>query len=217
MFLPVSSLLEARVPVKRNRTPVQKTDRPPLTGSQRPSHARSLHICVCENRNRSSLHTLRLLRGPYMLLGEQMILAHFLEKSSPDRAPGRFVDYVFVPKHPKADVLLTTVLGWLRWLPAGSSARSPQRRPAAARRVRRGAPPPPPRGGWFDGERASTGARRSAATGSAAPQPCTVGQGGGGPRNGICARKRCRTAATSPCRGVVIGSNARMIGSHVPR
>jgi len=48
--------------------------------------------------------------------GEQMILAHFLEKSSPDRAPGRFADYLFVPKHPKADVLLTTVLGPLRYV-----------------------------------------------------------------------------------------------------
>jgi len=46
--------------------------------------------------------------------GEQKILAPFLEKSSPDRAPGRFADYLFVPKHPKADVLLTTVLGQLR-------------------------------------------------------------------------------------------------------
>ena len=46
--------------------------------------------------------------------GEQMILAPFLEKTSLDRAPGRFADYLFVPKHPKADVLLTTVLGPLR-------------------------------------------------------------------------------------------------------
>ena len=46
--------------------------------------------------------------------GEQMNLAPFLEKSSPDRAPGRFADYLFVSKHPKADVLLTTVLGPLR-------------------------------------------------------------------------------------------------------
>jgi len=48
--------------------------------------------------------------------GEQMILAPFLEKNGPDRAPGRFADYIFVPKHPKADVLLTTVLGPLRRL-----------------------------------------------------------------------------------------------------
>jgi len=47
---------------------------------------------------------------------EQMILATFLEKSSLDRAPRRFADYLFVPKHPKADVLLTTVLGPLRRL-----------------------------------------------------------------------------------------------------
>jgi len=47
--------------------------------------------------------------------GEQMILATFLEKSSLDRAPGRFADYLFVPKHQKAYVLLTTVLGPLRW------------------------------------------------------------------------------------------------------
>jgi len=46
--------------------------------------------------------------------GEQMILATFLEKNSLDRAPRRFADYLFVPKHQKADVLLTTVLGPLR-------------------------------------------------------------------------------------------------------
>jgi len=46
--------------------------------------------------------------------GEHVISAPFLEKSSPDRAPGRFADYLFVPKHSKADVLLTTVLGPLR-------------------------------------------------------------------------------------------------------
>jgi len=50
--------------------------------------------------------------------GEQMLLAPFLEKTSLDRAPGRFADYLFVPKHPKADVLLTTVLGPLRRLSA---------------------------------------------------------------------------------------------------
>jgi len=44
-----------------------------------------------------------------------MLLAPFLEKSSLDRAPGRFADYLFVPKHAKADVLLTTVWGPLRW------------------------------------------------------------------------------------------------------
>jgi len=44
-------------------------------------------------------------------LGEQMILAPFLEKRSPDRVPGRFADYLLVLKHLKADVLLTTVLG----------------------------------------------------------------------------------------------------------
>jgi len=41
-------------------------------------------------------------------------LAPFLEKTSLDRAPGRFADNLFVPKHAKADVLLTTVLGPLR-------------------------------------------------------------------------------------------------------
>jgi len=46
--------------------------------------------------------------------GEHMILAPFLEKTSLERAPGRFADYLFVPKHPKADVLWTTVLGPLR-------------------------------------------------------------------------------------------------------
>ena len=64
LFSPVLSLLKARVSVSRNRIPVPKIDRPPLTGSQRPSHARSLHICVCENRNRSLLRTLRLLEEP---------------------------------------------------------------------------------------------------------------------------------------------------------
>jgi len=43
-----------------------------------------------------------------------MILAPFLEKTSLDRAPGRFADNLFVPKHAKADVLLTTVLAPLR-------------------------------------------------------------------------------------------------------
>jgi len=47
--------------------------------------------------------------------GEQMILAPFLEKTSLDRTPERFADYLFVTKHPKADVLLTKVLGPLRW------------------------------------------------------------------------------------------------------
>jgi len=46
--------------------------------------------------------------------GEQMTLAPFLEKTSLDRAPGRFADNLFVRKHAKADVLLTTVLGLLR-------------------------------------------------------------------------------------------------------
>jgi len=45
---------------------------------------------------------------------DQMILAPFLKNSSPDRAPGRFADYPFVPKHPNSYVLLTTVLGPLR-------------------------------------------------------------------------------------------------------
>jgi len=44
-----------------------------------------------------------------------MILAPFLEKPSLDRAPGRFADNLFVRKHAKADVLLTTVMGLLRW------------------------------------------------------------------------------------------------------
>jgi len=47
-------------------------------------------------------------------LGQQRILAPFLERSSLDRAPGWFADYLFVPKDPKADVLLTTILGPLR-------------------------------------------------------------------------------------------------------
>jgi len=50
--------------------------------------------------------------------GEQMMLAPFLDQSSPDRAPGRFADYLFLPEHPKADVLFTTVLGPLSRLMA---------------------------------------------------------------------------------------------------
>ena len=50
-------------------------------------------------------------------LGEQMILAPFLEKCSLDRAPGWFADNLSVRKHAKADVLLTMVLGPLRWRP----------------------------------------------------------------------------------------------------
>ena len=58
--------------------------------------------------------------------GEQMILAPRLEKSRPDRASGRFADYLFVPKHPRADVLLTKVLGPLRWWRmCGCAARRP--------------------------------------------------------------------------------------------
>ena len=40
-----------------------------------------------------------------------MVLALFLDKSNHNRAPGQFSDYLFVPKHAKADVLLTEVLG----------------------------------------------------------------------------------------------------------
>jgi len=56
--------------------------------------------------------------------GEQMILAPFLEESSPDRAPGLFAEYLFVPKHPKADVPLTTDLSPLRWSPPPTTADS---------------------------------------------------------------------------------------------
>jgi len=48
--------------------------------------------------------------------GEQMILAPFLGKTSRDRAPGRFADFLFAPKHEKADVLLTTNMGPVRRL-----------------------------------------------------------------------------------------------------
>jgi len=54
-------------------------------------------------------------RGIYP--GEQMILAPFLEKSSFDRAAVRFADDLFAQKHAKADVLLTPVLGPVRWSP----------------------------------------------------------------------------------------------------
>jgi len=46
--------------------------------------------------------------------GEQMILAPFLGNISRDRAPGRFSDFLFAPKHDKADVLLTTNMGPVR-------------------------------------------------------------------------------------------------------
>jgi len=51
-----------------------------------------------------------------------MILAPFLEKTSLDRAPGRFADNLFVRKHAKADVLLTTVMGLLRCTPVPVAA-----------------------------------------------------------------------------------------------
>ena len=57
--------------------------------------------------------------------GEQMILAPFLENTSLDRAPGRFADNLFVRKHAKADVLLTTVLGLLRCCSAPSAIAHP--------------------------------------------------------------------------------------------
>jgi len=38
-------------------------------------------------------------------------------KKQLDRAAVRFADYLFAPKHAKADVLLTTVLGPVRRLP----------------------------------------------------------------------------------------------------
>jgi len=44
-------------------------------------------------------------------LGEQMTLAPFLGKFRLDRALGRMADFLFAPKHAKADVLLTTVVG----------------------------------------------------------------------------------------------------------
>jgi len=46
--------------------------------------------------------------------GEQMLLAPCLGKTSRDRAPGRFADLLFAPKHEKADVLLTTNMGPVR-------------------------------------------------------------------------------------------------------
>jgi len=46
--------------------------------------------------------------------GEQMILAPFLGITSRDRAPGRFADFLFDPKHEKADALLTTNMGPVR-------------------------------------------------------------------------------------------------------
>jgi len=43
--------------------------------------------------------------------GEQMNLAPFLGTISLDRALGRMADFLFAPKHAKADVLLMTVVG----------------------------------------------------------------------------------------------------------
>jgi len=48
--------------------------------------------------------------------GEQIILAPFLGRTSRDRAPGRFADFLFDPKHEKADVLLTTNMSPVRWV-----------------------------------------------------------------------------------------------------
>jgi len=48
--------------------------------------------------------------------GEQMSLAPFLVKPSLDKAARRFADFLCAPKHAKADVLLTTVLGPLHGL-----------------------------------------------------------------------------------------------------
>ena len=81
--------------------------------------------------------------------GEQMILTPFLEKSSLERAPGQFADYLFVPKHLKADVLLTTISGPLRF--------SPGRRG----RTRRWPHSPP----WRSRIRTATGEGRLATTG----------------------------------------------------
>jgi len=46
--------------------------------------------------------------------GEQTLLAPFLGKTSRDRAPGRFADFLFAPKHENAEVLLTTNMGPVR-------------------------------------------------------------------------------------------------------
>jgi len=46
--------------------------------------------------------------------GEKMISALFLGKTVRDRAPGRFADFLFAPKHEKADVLLTKIMGPVR-------------------------------------------------------------------------------------------------------
>jgi len=43
--------------------------------------------------------------------GEQMNLAPFLGKNSLGRALGLMTDFLFAPKHAKADVLLKTVVG----------------------------------------------------------------------------------------------------------
>jgi len=64
-----------------------------------------------------------------------MILATFLEESRIDKAPGRSAENLFVPKHPKEDVLLTTVLGPLRR--HGAHAPHRHRRPRRHRRFRR--------------------------------------------------------------------------------
>jgi len=49
--------------------------------------------------------------------GEQIILAPFLGKTNRNRAPWRFADFLFAPKHEKADVLLTTNMGPVRCPP----------------------------------------------------------------------------------------------------
>ena len=54
---------------------------------------------------------LSLLEWRCIYPGEQMNWAPFLGKFSLDRALGRMADFLFAPKHAKADVLLTTVVG----------------------------------------------------------------------------------------------------------
>ena len=57
------------------------------------------------------------------------LLAPFLEKRGLGRAQERFADFLFAPKHAKADVLLTTVLGVLRRLTPARHRRLQTARP----------------------------------------------------------------------------------------
>mgnify|MGYP007064157130 CR=1 FL=1 len=72
-------------------------------------------VSVLLSSKKRGVHTVRLIlflsvfERRYIHPGRQMLLAPFLEKSSLDRAPGRFAEFLIAP-HAKANVLLTMVV-----------------------------------------------------------------------------------------------------------